>query len=235
MPKFRRTAAIVLAVLSILAHRRTQPLAKSGGNSSRLRRLRQRRLSQLHAEPTCTTFKNEGDCTKYTAKGGVLKPVVVVQRVFARAWTDRNANQTFDADIDTLIAELVDANGDQALGAGDNYKVYGLPTDLTGTGFATCSATSHIITGVDASSTANTLIVAHESGMAWFVSQSGLEEFRDEGPLFESRLSDQHLLDHHFPDEIIVSASSPCLPSSSANMQGLDTGNNTFLDVAIYP
>ena len=233
MPQFRRTAAIVLAVLSILALA-APALAKSGGNSAGSAACANGGYRNF-TRADLTTFKNEGDCTKYTAKGGVLKPVVVVQRVFARAWTDRNANQTFDADIDTLIAELVDANGDQALGAGDNYKVYGLPTDLTGTGFATCSATSHIITGVDASSTANTLIVAHESGMAWFVSQSGLEEFRDEGPLFESRLSDQHLLDHHFPDEIIVSASSPCLPSSSANMQGLDTGNNTFLDVAIYP
>ena len=231
MPQFRRTAAIVLAVLSIMVLA-APALAKSGSNSAGSAACANGGFRNW-TRANGTTFKNEGDCTSYTAKRGVLKPVVL--KVFARAWTDRNANHTFDAGIDTLIAELVDATGDGVLGAGDNYKVYGLPTDLTGTGpFAICAATTHIVTSVEPSN-ADTLIVRHEAGVAWFVSQSGVEEFRDDAIQLGSRLADYHLMDHHFLDEIIVSPFGPCLPSSSLDVEGTDTGDATFLDVAIYP
>jgi hypothetical protein len=109
VPPLRRMAAIVLATLSILAIAAPVAAKPGSGNSTGSAACENGGYVSWTRQDG-STFKNEGECAKYTAKGGVLVPAQTVSvqwfasstpgRVqFAFSWSGYTASTSFNTDL----------------------------------------------------------------------------------------------------------------------------------------
>ena len=120
MPPLRRTAAIVLAMLSILwwPPRRAKPGSGNSTGSAACENGGYLNYTRVGG----TTFKNEGDCTKYTAKGGVL---VLIDRIAPTVTnvTSSTADGTYGTgasiSVQVVFSETVAVTGNPVLSARD--------------------------------------------------------------------------------------------------------------------
>jgi hypothetical protein len=102
----------------------------------------------------------EGETAETFCNEEVLPPA----RVFATAWTDLDGNHVYDGAIDSLVAKLVDTNGDNVLGGGDTIEIGSFPSDLAADSpRIAVGVMTHVVTGV-LEATASLGVVTVNSG-----------------------------------------------------------------------
>jgi hypothetical protein len=106
VPRLRRTAAIVLAMLSILAL--AAPVAAKPGSGNSTGSAACENGGYLNwTRDSGTAFKNEGDCAKYTARGGVLLPMVRISASYRNTFIGEGDASLPALTIDITFSGLV--------------------------------------------------------------------------------------------------------------------------------
>ena len=158
-------------------------------------------------------------------------------KVFATAWIDRNANHTYEAEEDILIATLVDENGDDVLNAGDEMNTYGFPSDLSANpGFVECGVTTHTVESVFEASQFGMQVkhsLGHEAIFAHVA--GGYEAFSDGPPGDLGSVALNSFGPSAGDDFLRVEPLSVCQPTVEVHTRLFQQFDNSFLDVAITP
>jgi hypothetical protein len=155
-----------------------------------------------------------------------------VNRLFAVAWTDTNGDHTYEAAADSLIAKLVDTNGDGVVNAGDTVTTNQFPRDHDGTAFEPATVTTFDVTSVPIANSGE-IVVGTMAGLFAWISQGDLEQYQELTPsigtivlIDDPAQCDQIRLEENSPSEIAT-------PSIDVTC---DDADNPFLDVTVdYP
>lgn len=155
-----------------------------------------------------------------------------VNRLLAVAWTDTNGDHTYEAAADSLIAKLVDTNGDGVVNAGDTVTTNQFPRDHDATAFEPATVTTFAVTSPLIANSSE-IVVGTTAGLFDWKSAGELEQYQELAPsigtivLIDDPAScDQIRLEENSPSEIAT-------PSSDVTC---DDANNPFLDVTVaYP
>jgi hypothetical protein len=169
-------------------------------------------------------------CVSVTLAAGQTLPIAVdnSNRLIAVAWTDANSDHAYERGTDTLIAQLVDTNGDGVVSVGDTVTTNEFPRDHGATAFEPATVTTFIVTDKLAA-TAGQVAVGTDAGAFEWIAEGGLEQYQEIAlsssiVLIDDPAScDQIRLDENSPSEIAT-------PAGDVTCDGTD---DPFLDVAI--
>lgn len=166
---------------------------------------------------------------------------VAAAKVFARAYSDSDPNDQvgYNAAVDVLIAELVDASGNGSLDVGDEVRTYQYPkslTPFTSVGFGNFTVTTHTVSNIGIASAAR--ITVYSSGSAnEFIFEteafSGTERYQE----LEFAIGISYIIDARGgsgSDGVYIDPNSPSEPEGGVNAPGGNNGNDDqFVDVEI--
>jgi hypothetical protein len=148
----------------------------------------------------------------------------------AVAWTDLNGDHTYEAATDSLIAKLVDTNGDRVPSAGDTITTNRFPRDHGATAFEPATVTTFGVTSVPIADSGQ-IVAATAAGLFDWESPGDLEQYQElvlnGGTIL--------LIDGPAPfcDNITLEEGSPSEIATPSGDGTCDEANDAFLDVAI--
>jgi hypothetical protein len=235
IPNVRRVL-IALVTFTLLMVSLTVPvLGAKGGNSTASKACENGGYVNW-TKANGSTFKNEGDCTKYAAMGGTL---VAAAHVFARAFSNVDGIPGFNPATDVLVAELIDWNGNEALDAGDIVRTDRYPTNLAMTTFGSFGVTSHAVVSVGTATPSRIVVTSTTGGFEWRTPPSGTEAYAEAMTANDSLHA--YFIDGRgggsipdFCNIIDVTLGSPSQPAAAAAETACgDSSDQPFVDVTI--
>ena len=170
-------------------------------------------------------------CASITlAAGQTLSiPVDNVHGLLAVAWTD-NGDHVYQPATDSLIAKLVDTNGDGVVSVGDTITTDQFPRDHDATAFEPATVTTFDVTSALIVNSGQ-IVAGTTPGLFQWLVQGELEQYQ-EATLNAGRIV---LVDGPEPscDGISLQEDSPSEITTPATSVTCDGVNSVFLDVAI--
>jgi hypothetical protein len=156
--------------------------------------------------------------------------------VFAVAWTDKNANHTYELATDVLIARLIDGNGNDTLDSGDVIETGAYPLDFGASAFGSFTVTSHVVDSVSVVGGQTTVYDAAGHPFRWQTPAIwGAEQYVEAvaGLGAGAELDDSAL---GAQDAILMKSFAPSVPAIEVGpiLSSASSTNDAFIDVAIY-
>jgi hypothetical protein len=171
-------------------------------------------------------------CVSVTLTAGQAASIEVdnVHGPLAVAWTDRNSDHVYEAGTDSLIAKLVDTNGDGAPSVGDTITTNQFPRDHGATAFEPATVKTFVVTSVPPADSGEVVVVTTAGIFDW-ISREGLEQYQE----LQVAVGSITLIDGPAPfcDDITLEEDSPSEIATPTGDGTCDEGNDAFLDVAI--
>ena len=171
-------------------------------------------------------------CVSVTLTAGQTASIAVdnVHGPLAVAWTDLNGDHVYEASTDSLIARLVDTNGDGVPSVGDTITTNQFPRDHGATDFEPATVTTFAVTSVLIVESGR-IVVGTAAGLFDWESLDGIEQYQ-EAVLTVGAIV---LIDNPVGecDKIDLQEDSPSEIASPSGDRNCDPSNNLFLDVAI--
>jgi hypothetical protein len=171
-------------------------------------------------------------CVSVTLSAGEALPIAVdnVHGPLAVAWTDLNGDHAYEAATDSLIARLVDTNGDGVPSAGDTITTNRFPRLHDASAFEPATVTNFTVTSVPTANSGE-IVVGTAAGLFAWISQEGLEQYQE----LQLTVGTITLVDGPAPfcDDITLEEDSPSEIATPTGDGTCDEANDAFLDVAI--
>ena len=171
-------------------------------------------------------------CVSITLSAGKALPIAVdnVHGLLAVAWTDLKGDHVYEAGADSLIAKLVDTNGDGVVSMGDTVTTNQFPRFLDARAFEPATVTTFTVTSVP-SANSGEIVVGTSAGLFQWLTQGGLEQYQELAlPGGSIRLTDDPSA---FCDLIDLEEDSPSEIATASGDAACDPSDNAFVDVAI--
>lgn len=168
-------------------------------------------------------------CVPITLTAGQSMSIEVdnANGVLAVAWTDMNSDHAYETATDSLIAKLVDTNGDGVASMGDTITTSQFPRDHDATAFEPARVTAFEITSVLAADS-GAIAAETDAGRFLWLSQDDVEQYQE---LASDTIT---LIDGHAScDQMELEQDSPSEIATPAIDFTCGQGNDSFVDVAI--